>query len=568
MTNLYVSGSSIGTYADITSSNTLINANKVENSFKKIYRNDTIVGTVPQVMYLDINNNLYGDINCTNLIASDVDDIRPGTYLKDNKIYRVWDNFVMAEQVKEYTLGNMNKTAAISYIDVNNKHCYKDFRAYYETTPLYNITRDEYIISFCWNKYGYIYLDNEGTLFYNTDATRVTISEIYEDVKEIIPGYRAVSSGEYGTLFITNAGEVKRFRKTATYNPSIDDPHLLNEDERIVYALPTEYSLNAAFYDEYAYYLFKTNTNRVITNYNRATGIDPVYIKQLEIPTTTATFAITSLIEYPVTIYNKDNETIAATGNVLPVIYASISVEDTTAILTLYTATDTSYNIAFTIEQPKGYGFAGLSLIPNATEPDITLEGNIFISAQPLQLYQVYQKALPPDAVQATLYFNSSEPNRINKRNFLTKYKDIVGVFRSSVSIEDPVLVLELNEFPSFNYVYIKNFNRYYFVRGRDNISKNIYSLTLHVDPLYSFMNEIGDNTAILSRTSNISLQSPNLVDNKLPIQNNEEIEVIYEEEMDPPIFNIDNTTWNNVYRYVLTCFSAKDLVPVSEQQQ
>lgn len=278
----------------------------------------------------------------------------------------------------------------------------------------------------------------------------------------------------------------------------------------------------------------------------------------------TSFLIVSNIISYDWSIKDPNDETLV-TIKVKPALAAYLTInEDNVATLTITDVLGGSVNANFNVYPPKGYGLGGLDPDKEAITPDIPVNDSTLLYgiSTNLDLYIIYQKELPKDAVQATLYFNRSEPNRINKRNYLTKYMDIVGVFRSSVSIEDPVLVLELNEFPSFNYVYIKNFNRYYFVRGRDNISKNIYSLTLHVDPLYSFMNEIGNNTAILSRTSNIELQSPNLVDGKLPLENKDDVVII--ESTQPDIFDVDNAEWNNVYRYVLTAFSGKPLEPVN----
>lgn len=560
MTNVYVSGSLIGDYSTLNTSYTLINADKITKSFKKIREKGTFC--------LDENNNLYADLTGTTLIDTDVDDIFSGkSYLKNNTLYIFKNNSYIPfqDQIKEllyvYASTTTSKPSYVVWNDFNDKTRIRSFDDSWNIVYTYHF-KEFYFWTFP------LGLRDDGTVCFSLqpkyDLTRVTsITNVehllpYESYGTTYTYPWCIIDGKVASIYIYQNGQTVRLENSNVLN--------MADDEYVEHYAPTTERVLST--NNTASYVIKTNKQTYI-NPSYLGGIDGEYIldvcfyKTVKSGVTYSTYLVcTSLIEYPVTIYNADNETIAATANVLPVNHAFISVEDTTAILTLHTVTDTNYSIAFTIEQPKGYAFSGLSVNPNANVPDITLDGNIFFSAQPLQLYQIYQKALPPDAVQATLYFNRSEPNRINKRNYLTKYMDIIGVFRSSVSIEDPVLVLELNEFPSFNYVYIKNFNRYYFVRGRDNISKNIYSLTLHVDPLYSFMNEIGNNTAILSRTSNITLQSPNLVDGKLPLENKDDVVII--ESTQPDIFDVDNAEWNNVYRYVLTAFSGKPLEPVN----
>lgn len=541
MTNLYVSGQGLGSFATLTSSNTLIYADKITKSFKKIRERGTFC--------LDENNNLYADLTGTTLIDTDVEDIFTGkSYLKNNTLYIFKNNTYIAfqDQIKEllyvsssYLVWNdFNDKTRIRYFDDSRNILYTyHFKEFFNSTYPLGL-RDDGSICFALSS---IY-----------DLTRV--SQV-TNVEHLLP-FESYGSGNYSYPWCIIDGKVAELREyTSNQSVILRNSNILNmaDDEYVEHYAPNKERM--ASNNSTPSYVIKTNKQTYI-NSSLLGGIDGEYILDVyfyKSGSNSIYLVCTSLIEYPVTIYNKDNETIATTANVLPVNYASISVEDNTAVLTLHTVTDTNYSIAFTIEKPKGYAFSGLSLLPNATEPDITLTGNIFLSAQPLQLYQVYQKALPPDAVQATLYFNSAEPNRINKRNFLTKYKDIVGVFRSSVSIEDPVLVLELDEFPSFNYVYIKNFNRYYFVTGRDNISKNIYSLSLHIDPLYSFMDEISLQYADILRTSLNSLQNAYLNDPEQPIKNNKIIEII---ESDVEAFDYNTSTgqyWLDAYRYIVT---------------
>lgn len=562
MTNLYVSGyNNLSTYSTITSSNTLINADKIEKSFIKIYSN----------LYLDENHNLYSDINGNNLIDTNVTDIRPGTYLKDNKIYRVSDGFIMADQVKEYLLGDENDVYSLNYNDVNDKTHYMYYENTTSTSPSTNIIRAKKYKAASY-ALKYIYVDDNNDLFVGSTSPSydipLTSSPIDRNIKALITGPNLLSGGSYYRLYyITGEGKINRLDVPSYGNASIGANAIsLDEDEFVETFLPIEEPLRAS---SISYYLFKTN-KRVLTNNNYFKGVDPSYITHIFNNSTSSSstgpfLACTTLIEYPVNIYKADNVTIDATINTLPITETYLIVDGTTATLTITDALGNSKNVVFQIEKRKGYEFTGLSTIKNDMIPQISIGTTTFNWEGELTLYQVYQKALPPDAVQATLYFNSAEPNRINKRNFLTKYKDIVGVFRSSVSIEDPVLVLELDEFPSFNYVYIKNFNRYYFVTGRDNISKNIYSLSLHIDPLYSFMDEISLQYADILRTSLNSLQNAYLNDPEQPIKNNKIIEII---ESDVEAFDYNTSTgqyWLDAYRYIVTVNRGISLKAISD---
>ena len=562
MTNLYVSGYGISAYTDLSSSPTLTNANKVIKNF--------IQTAYKQSLYLDENHNLYGDINGNNLIDTNVTEIYTAwkAYLKNDRLYIYQNNtwVMFQDQIKEVLQVFDKEYDGVVYNDFNNKTHFRTF------DNRYNIVFTQYFKEFIYmfDSAYYCYGLTEDGKLYGATAPRYTLQAKTIDgvVEHLLPIVRW-NSGSYFNNWVIINGKVAELRiyTAGSGNPSIYNANVLNmeEDEVVVNYLPKKENYHVR-YNSYSVdqYVITTNKNTYFENryHSYFDGVDGNFIISIDASNIATSsdgpyFACTSLIEYPLTIYEGDNETVATTINVLPFNYTSITVNGTTATLSLHSVIDTYYNVVFQIENRKGYGFVGLSQTPNSNTPEIPLEGTMNIWSGELSFYQVYQKALPADAVQATLYYNSAEPNRINKRNFLTKYRDIVGVFRSSVSIEDPVLVLELNEFPSFNYVYIKNFNRYYFVRGRDNISKNIYSLTLHVDPLYSFMNEIKNVTAQVLRSSITSKQNPYIIDSLQPLKNTN---IINRYELENTVFNNDNETWKNNYNYVLNVLRALNL--------
>lgn len=97
------------------------------------------------------------------------------------------------------------------------------------------------------------------------------------------------------------------------------------------------------------------------------------------------------------------------------------------------------------------------------------------------------------------LYTNVSEKNCLGKT--LINETDFQGVLREQSSIINPIIRVQSTELPDFNYAYIPDFKRYYFIVGIRNMSTNIWELSLGVDVLESFKSSIGSNTAILSDT-------------------------------------------------------------------
>lgn len=97
------------------------------------------------------------------------------------------------------------------------------------------------------------------------------------------------------------------------------------------------------------------------------------------------------------------------------------------------------------------------------------------------------------------LYTNASEKNCIGKK--LLNETDFQGVLREQSSIINPVIKVQSTKVPNFNYAYVPDFNRYYFIVGIRNISTNIWELSLGVDVLESFKSSLANQLVILSDT-------------------------------------------------------------------
>lgn len=78
---------------------------------------------------------------------------------------------------------------------------------------------------------------------------------------------------------------------------------------------------------------------------------------------------------------------------------------------------------------------------------------------------------------------------------------DFNGILREQSSIINPVIRVQSTELPDFNYAYVPDFKRYYFILNIRNLSTNIWELSLSVDVLESFKDEIANNIAIISST-------------------------------------------------------------------
>ena len=104
--------------------------------------------------------------------------------------------------------------------------------------------------------------------------------------------------------------------------------------------------------------------------------------------------------------------------------------------------------------------------------------------------------------MEIILYYNDSEKIKLDKD--LTQIGTIEGRLFQNTSITKPsiIFVLDTTVF-SANYLYIPQFNRYYFITDVVNISANKWQIQARVDVLTSFKSAIRENTAIIERQEN-----------------------------------------------------------------
>lgn len=115
------------------------------------------------------------------------------------------------------------------------------------------------------------------------------------------------------------------------------------------------------------------------------------------------------------------------------------------------------------------------------------------------------------------LYHNNAEQNRLDKTNFLENVSTLNGYLRDKTSITNPSIIIEMNDFPTFNYVYLPKFNRYYYVTNIISIATNLWQIDMHVDVLMSYRDEILDTECIIER--NQYDYNAFLVDKDLPCE-------------------------------------------------
>lgn len=95
-------------------------------------------------------------------------------------------------------------------------------------------------------------------------------------------------------------------------------------------------------------------------------------------------------------------------------------------------------------------------------------------------------------------YNNNSPKNKVTKD--LTELFTLTGKLREGTSMVNPTIIVEKTIPPLFNYCYIPDFYRYYFVESINNINNKLWSISLHCDVLSTYWNNIKTCDCIVSR--------------------------------------------------------------------
>lgn len=99
----------------------------------------------------------------------------------------------------------------------------------------------------------------------------------------------------------------------------------------------------------------------------------------------------------------------------------------------------------------------------------------------------------------ATLKVNSSPKEKIGKT--LSAGTDFTVVLKENTSILNPVLVVRSNSnLSGYNYMYISEFSRYYFIDDIRLAHDAIWEISAHVDVLETYATAIKANSAVIRR--------------------------------------------------------------------
>ncbi len=100
------------------------------------------------------------------------------------------------------------------------------------------------------------------------------------------------------------------------------------------------------------------------------------------------------------------------------------------------------------------------------------------------------------------LYKTPSEVNKVTK--VLNDELSLTGELRESSSVITPIIKIEDDDLTDYNYAYIPEFGRYYFITNITSVRNDLWEVAMRVDVLMTYADEIKANTAVIARNSNL----------------------------------------------------------------
>ena len=104
--------------------------------------------------------------------------------------------------------------------------------------------------------------------------------------------------------------------------------------------------------------------------------------------------------------------------------------------------------------------------------------------------------------MEIKLYKTSSPRKKLVKE--LTDGITLVGTLRAQSSVMSPTFTVQDTAVVGYNYCYIPDFGRWYYINGIDALRSNLYELSLGIDVLMTYAAEIRNNYAIVDKVESL----------------------------------------------------------------
>lgn len=106
--------------------------------------------------------------------------------------------------------------------------------------------------------------------------------------------------------------------------------------------------------------------------------------------------------------------------------------------------------------------------------------------------------------ITMSLYTNYSNDNVLNKN--IVKITDINNIaLKQNTSLEDPEMIIETSsDLTNCNYAYIAEWDKYFYINNIDLMPGGLHRLSMHVDVLMTYADEIRNIPATIERSQSV----------------------------------------------------------------
>jgi len=101
--------------------------------------------------------------------------------------------------------------------------------------------------------------------------------------------------------------------------------------------------------------------------------------------------------------------------------------------------------------------------------------------------------------MQIRLFHNKSPNNKIGKE--LVSGATFIGSFRDSSKILKPSVMIEATDVRGYDYAYIPEFDRYYYITEKTSYRTGLWLIDMEVDVLETYKNDIKNLSCIIEAT-------------------------------------------------------------------
>lgn len=117
--------------------------------------------------------------------------------------------------------------------------------------------------------------------------------------------------------------------------------------------------------------------------------------------------------------------------------------------------------------------------------------------------------------MELNLFICTAERNRVDKTDFIGSRFVMNGTLRENCSVIEPIITVEKTNPAEFlyNYMYIPDFKRWYFITDFVSIRNNLWEIHSKVDSLYTWRTDIKQTKAVIDRTESNNYANPYMDD-------------------------------------------------------